>query len=200
VALSPGRRSGAGKPTVYFTMWESMRLPQPAIEKLNRCAVVIVPCGWRASMFSAAGVETPIRIVLLGIPMDYYEPGYPPSLGAYPESAGSDPPAGQVRERPFTFGTAARFESGGIRKGFGLVVKALQQAFGEAQDVRLRVKGQTPVLARIGTMNSGGAARPRAVGGDEPSPPRFTERANHAALTRRRGKRPPPGGSVSRRC
>jgi glycosyltransferase involved in cell wall biosynthesis len=131
-----------GKPTVYFTMWESTRLPQPAIEKLNRCAVVIVPCSWCASMFSAAGVETPIRIVPLGVPMDCYEPGYPPSLRPFPERSTHD-------NRPFTFGTAARFEGGGIRKGFGLVVKAFQQAFGEARDVRLRVKAFSDCPVRL---------------------------------------------------
>jgi len=122
-----------GKPTVYFTMWESTRLPQPVIEKLNRCAVVVVPCSWCATLFSAAGVETPIRIVPLGIPMGCYEPGSPPSLGSFPDSR-------PETRQPFTFGTAARFEGGGIRKGFDLVVKAFQQAFGNAPDVRLRVK------------------------------------------------------------
>jgi hypothetical protein len=52
--------------TVAFTMWETDSLPEPAVDQLNRCGLVVVPSRWGAECFRKNGVETPIEVVPLG--------------------------------------------------------------------------------------------------------------------------------------
>lgn len=114
----------------YFTMWESTRLSnriQPslnqAVATMNRCCVVMTPNAWNATIFSACGVDTPIRLVPLGTDISCFP--VIPNLTTRP---------------PLTFGTAARVYMGGVRKGFDRVIAAFRRAFPREADVRLRVK------------------------------------------------------------
>lgn len=116
--------------TAYLTMWESTRLSgnpsltyANAVQNMNQCAVVLTPSAWNASVFSACGVNTPIRVVPLGIDTSRF--------------LFQDNPL----DGPCVFGTAGRVAGGGTRKGFSTVLLAFQKAFPRQLDVRLLVKG-----------------------------------------------------------
>jgi glycosyltransferase involved in cell wall biosynthesis len=108
--------------TAFFTMWESTRVPAPAIGAMNKCQVIIVPNAFNAATFSAQGIVVPIRIVPLGIDVEKY------------------PAVELPNEGPFTIGTAAATFGVGSRKGLGVVVEAFGRAFRSGQNVRLRVR------------------------------------------------------------
>jgi glycosyltransferase involved in cell wall biosynthesis len=122
--LRPGTRS------VVFTMWESTRISELAVDELNRAHLVIVPCHWNAACFNACGVERQIRVVPLGINTTVFRPV---------------PLAG---DGPCIFGVAGRLESGGMRKGINEAIQTFQRAFPDEKDVRLHVKvfSDDPVL------------------------------------------------------
>lgn len=114
----------------YLTMWESTRLTNSiepslnhAVSTMNKCDVILTPNAWNATIFSACGVDTPIRIVPLGTDISRFP--FTPNL---------------VHRSPIVFGTAARVFMGGVRKGFDRVVLAFKRAFPNETDVRLRVK------------------------------------------------------------
>lgn len=111
-----------GKKTAYFSMWESTKLPTQASYFLNRASVVVVPCKWNETLFSASGVTAPIRVVPLGINTHIF--GYRPR----PENT------------PVTFGAAGRMAHGGVRKGINEVIDCFLRAFPTEQDVRLKIK------------------------------------------------------------
>jgi glycosyltransferase involved in cell wall biosynthesis len=113
-----------GKRTAYFTMWETTRLPAMGPHLLNQSEVVITPCVFCASTFSACGVTTPIRVVPLGIDTEIYRwRNFLP---------GND----------VVFGAAGRMAHGGVRKGLADVIAAFGKAFPKRnfKDVRLKVK------------------------------------------------------------
>ncbi len=112
-----------GKKSVYFTMWESTRIPEQSVRILNRAEHVIVPCEWNASCFSANGVSSPVRIVPLGINTEVFKP-VPINMSG-----------------PCVFGAAGRLAHGGTRKGINEVIDAFQKAFPKEKDVRLHIKG-----------------------------------------------------------
>jgi glycosyltransferase involved in cell wall biosynthesis/ADP-heptose:LPS heptosyltransferase len=118
----PGYPPTPSKRTVYFTMWESTRLPERAVRALNEAECVVVPCQWNASCFNASGVEKPVRVVPLGIDTSVFKA------------------APMDMDGPCIFGAAGRLESGGTRKGIADVIKVFQQAFPNEKDVQLRVK------------------------------------------------------------
>lgn len=107
--------------SVFFTMWESSRVPDFALDTLNKCSHVIVPNHWFASCLTAQGLERPIHMVPLGIETSKFPDRDMPSL-------------------PFTIGTAGRFDHGGIRKGVALVYEAFKLAFKADENVYLRIK------------------------------------------------------------
>jgi glycosyltransferase involved in cell wall biosynthesis len=114
----------AGKRSVVWTMWESTRLPIECVKRLNCYDLVLVPSAWCATVFSASGVDVPIRVVPLGIDTDVFCPGPMPSL-----------------EEGFIFGTAAGVPQSPERKGFQRVVKAFKATFAPGSGAKLRVKG-----------------------------------------------------------
>jgi glycosyltransferase involved in cell wall biosynthesis len=93
-----------------------------AITALNHCKLVITPNSWNASGFSSCGVDTPIRIVPMGFDPDIFP--------VTPNHVNDE----------LVFGTAAKTASGGIRKGFSIVVEAFRLAFPKENSVRLKVK------------------------------------------------------------
>lgn len=114
-----------GKKVAYFTMWEATALPPMGAHVLNKAEVVIVPCHWNASCFSACGVKRPIEVVPLGINQDIFNARNFPSN--FPEI--------------LTFGAAGRMAHGGVRKGINEVIEIFGKAFPKkVKDVRLKVK------------------------------------------------------------
>lgn len=111
-----------GKRTAYFTMWEATKLPVGSVALLNKAEVVIVPCEWNASCFSAQGVTVPIRIVPLGINTDVF--GYRPV----------------AQKDVCVFGAAGRMAHGGVRKGINEVIDVFLATFPTETDVRLKIK------------------------------------------------------------
>lgn len=111
-----------GKRTLYFSMWESTKLPPVANRVLNRAEVVVVPSQWNASCFSACGITPPIRVVPLGIRTEIF--GYRP----FPDNP------------KCVFGAAGRMAHGGVRKGINEVIALFKKAFPQQKDVELRVK------------------------------------------------------------
>ena len=116
LTCSPGKR------TVYFTMWESTRLPQGCVQVLNQAEVVVVPCEWNRLCFTAEGVTAPIRVCQLGIHTHIFTPS-PMDMNG-----------------PTIFGTAGRLAGGGHRKGLSDVIDAFLLAFPREHNVRLRIK------------------------------------------------------------
>lgn len=116
-----GTRITPGIDTLFWSMWESSRVPDASIKMLHRASHVIVPNQWFGSCLTAQGLSRPIHLVPLGIQLENFPPRMMP-------------------KGPFTVGTAGRFCIGGVRKGVHLVHKAFQMAFGDRQDVRLRIK------------------------------------------------------------
>jgi len=121
-----------GKRCVAWTMWESSRLPAECVKRLNRYDLVLVPSAWCATVFSASGVDVPIRVVPLGIDTTIFRPGGVPPI---------------ITEG-FVFGTSAGVPHTPERKGFERVVTAFKVAFPWHKNgipqcpwVKLRVKG-----------------------------------------------------------
>jgi len=111
-----------GRQRVFFTMWETNRIPRKGVDNLNKVSHVVVPCEWNACSFNACGVARPISISQLGIDTDVYYP----------------------RQRPnedfFTFGTGGRLSVGGIRKNVDSMAAIFADAFPTQKDVRLLLK------------------------------------------------------------
>ncbi len=120
--LAPPMSQPMGTQTVWFSMWESSRLPRGTVDRLNQAKAVIVPCEWNQSIFSANGVARPIHKVQFG---------YDPSIFGYRP---------WKETGPITFGCGGRLAHGGCRKGVEDVVRAFLKAFPKSQDVRLEIK------------------------------------------------------------
>jgi glycosyltransferase involved in cell wall biosynthesis len=122
VLFDPSVPVTPGKKTIFFTMWESTRLPLNWIDNLNQAECVVVPSQWCADVFSANGINSPIRVAQLGIYTDIFK--YSP----------------MDLEGPCVFGAAGRLAAGGSRKGIQEVISAFQQEFPNEPDARLKVK------------------------------------------------------------
>lgn len=109
-------------PCVQLTMWESNRIPEESVAKLNQKQALIVPSEWGLLSMDAAGVRRPIAKVNLPI-SDCFRRYRP-----MPESG------------PFMFGLCCRRAHGGLRKGVVQAVECFQKAFQKREDVRLKLK------------------------------------------------------------
>lgn len=107
---------------VFFTMWETNRIPRKGVDNLNRVSHVVVPCEWNACSFNACGVARPISISQLGIDTSVYNPLPKPTEGLC------------------VFGTGGRLTAGGIRKNIADMPKIFADAFPDQKDVRLLLK------------------------------------------------------------
>ena len=117
------RRFRLDRRTAVLTMWETDTLPRGAVDRLNRCGLVMVPSRWGAECFRANGVTTPIEVVPLG---------YDPSTFT--------PAPVHVSRAECVFGTAGALDQGGLRKNVPRVIDLFRRAFPGVPDVRLRVK------------------------------------------------------------
>ncbi|MCF7811969.1 glycosyltransferase [bacterium] len=109
--------------TIYFTMWETTRLPERSLEMLQKANAIIVPCQWNATSFAAQGLSRPIFICPLGIDSSIFK----------------------FREMKETdlcvFGAAGNLSiSGRTRKGIETVISAFKTAFPSERDVILKIK------------------------------------------------------------
>jgi len=98
------------KKVCFVTMWETTRLPEPAVKNLNKAEVVVVPSKWQAEVFSAQGVTAPIRVVPMGVDPKRFPFQYREHRG------------------PFVFGSAGNLAVGGCRKNMPGVIQAFQKA------------------------------------------------------------------------
>lgn len=75
-SFAPVRR---GSRSIFYTVWETSRIPARFIENLQRADEIWVPTDWGASVFSAAGI-TPerVRVVPEGVNSLLFEPQTPP--------------------------------------------------------------------------------------------------------------------------
>jgi len=117
--------SRINKGDIVFTMWELCRLSPAVVSKLNLAGCIIVPSSWCASVFSACGVNAPIKIVPLSVDTSVFS------------REGRLPPRNVKR-----IGCAARFTSDGYpRKGLQRIIDAFDSEFSLEEDVFLDVKG-----------------------------------------------------------
>lgn len=121
-------RCTPGKRTLYFTMWESTRLPAGCVGLLNLADAIVVPSHWNASVFSACGVDKPIRVVPLGV-----DPGI--FHFRYNSRGFSD-----LAKPPFVFAAAGRSMHSKERKGLDDAIQAFLLAFPDNPNVRLVIK------------------------------------------------------------
>lgn len=106
--------------TVAFTMWETDRLPKPAIPALNRCGLIVVPSEWSADCFRNDGITVPIEVVPLGHDTTVFRPA--------------------AFRHGCTFGVAGALDDGGLRKNVQRTIDLFRSAFPGDPHVRLRVK------------------------------------------------------------
>lgn len=109
-------------PSIALSMWESNRLPEGTVEKLNQHQAIINPSRWGLESWDAAGVARPMYRINLPLSDVFRE--YRP----LPQSG------------PFTFGMACRRAHGGLRKGVVQACECFLAAFSDQKDVRLRLK------------------------------------------------------------
>jgi glycosyltransferase involved in cell wall biosynthesis len=109
--------------SVYFTMWETTRLPPHFLANIQRATAVIVPSKWNAECFAAQGVAAKIFICPLGIDPRIYHFCPPRRTGLC------------------VFGAAGNISiSGRTRKGIDSVIAAFKGAFPTERDVLLKIK------------------------------------------------------------
>ena len=103
---------------VWWTMWESTRLPAMAVENLNTAGLVLVPNLWNARCFKDSGVTAPIHIARLGYNNRVFR--WTPR-----------------RPLPLTFGVGGSIGGAGERKEVQKVVDAFHST---GLDAKLEVK------------------------------------------------------------
>jgi glycosyltransferase involved in cell wall biosynthesis len=107
-----------GKRRIGWTMLEVSGLPQEWVEGCNLMDEVWVPASFNVETFRDSGVRVPIKVMPLGIDVDYFHPGI---RGFRPSSR-------------FTFLSVFEW---GERKGAELLLRAFAEEFGKADDVLL---------------------------------------------------------------
>ncbi|MDQ3643531.1 MAG: glycosyltransferase, partial [Actinomycetota bacterium] len=109
-----------GRCRIGWTMLEVSGLPQEWVDGCNRMDEVWVPASFNVETFRNSGVRVPMRVMPLGIDVDYFHPGI---KGFRPSSR-------------FTFLSVFEW---GERKGAELLLRAFAEEFDKADDVLLLV-------------------------------------------------------------
>lgn len=111
---------------VFYTMWESTRLPESLVTAASQSAAVLVPCHQNAEVFRQAGIRVPVGVLHHGV----------------------DPLSFPLIERPardtFTFGTFGHLSP---RKGTDVLIRAFLDEFGPGDDARLVLKSSVDASA-----------------------------------------------------
>lgn len=116
-----------GKNKSLFTMWESSRIGDFFIDKINTFDQIIVPNKWNKQTFEEQGCNSKISVVNLGIDTDIFN---------YTEPNNND---------TFTFGTG----NDDPRKRLPEVIKCFIKAFPNEKDVRLSIKISNQILQKF---------------------------------------------------
>ncbi|MDQ6799191.1 MAG: glycosyltransferase [Actinomycetota bacterium] len=109
-----------GKTKIGWTMLEVTGLPPEWVDGCNRMDEVWVPASFNVETFRASGVKVPIRVMPLGVDLDYFNPGI---TGLRPSNR-------------FTFLSVFEW---GERKGAEVLLRAFAEEFDENDDVMLLV-------------------------------------------------------------
>lgn len=107
-----------GRRRIGWTMLEVSGLPQEWVDGCNLMDEVWVPASFNVDTFRDSGVRVPIRVMPLGVDVDYFHPGI---KGFRPSSR-------------FTFLSVFEW---GERKGAELLLRAFAEEFSKADDVLL---------------------------------------------------------------
>lgn len=108
-----------------FTLWETSKLKPEVVKHINdNVEVVITPSIWNYEVFDKSGIKVPLFLSPLGVDTNLFVPHH------------EEFPKTDI----ITFGTAARMQHGGVRKGVYHVVEAFKKAFPFDDNVRLRIK------------------------------------------------------------
>ena len=107
-----------GRRRVGWTMLEVDGLPREWVDGCNRMDEVWVPATFNAETFRSSGVTVPIRVMPLGVDVDYLNPGI----------------TGFRPTRRYTFLSVFEW---GERKGADLLLRAFAEEFKESEDVLL---------------------------------------------------------------
>jgi GT2 family glycosyltransferase len=107
-----------GRHRIGWTMLEVNGLPREWVDGCNLMDEVWVPASFNEDTFRASGVRVPIRVMPLGVDVDYYHPGI---TGFRPSSR-------------FIFLSVFEW---GERKGADLLLRAFAEEFKQSEDVLL---------------------------------------------------------------
>lgn len=107
-----------GKNKTLFTMWESSKIGDFYIEKINMFDQIIVPNKWNKQTFEEQGCKSEIKVINLGIDTKLYSYTEPSDRDLFIFGTGNDDP----------------------RKRLPEVIKCFIKAFPNEKDVRLSVK------------------------------------------------------------
>ncbi len=107
-----------GRRKVGWTMLEVSGLPQEWVDSCNTMDEIWVPASFNVETFQSSGVTVPVRVMPLGVDIDYFNPGI---TGFRPTSR-------------FTFLSVFEW---GERKGAELLLRAFAEEFKESEDVLL---------------------------------------------------------------
>ena len=107
-----------GKNKSLFTMWESSRIGDFFIDKINMFDQIIVPNKWNKQTFEQQGCTSKISVVNLGIDTDTFNYTQPNNNEVFTFGTGNDDP----------------------RKRLPDVIKCFIKAFPNEKDVRLSIK------------------------------------------------------------
>jgi glycosyltransferase involved in cell wall biosynthesis len=124
VMLPPGTNlPDTSRRRAWFTMWETTRVDQTIVAKLNRqSCLLVVPDLWNLAVFSGSGYNHDMAVCPLGIDPAVFHPR--------PFPHGDQ----------FVFGAAGRLIGAGARKRLDHTVRLFRQAFPDDPDVRLHLK------------------------------------------------------------
>ena len=113
------------KDVAWWAFWETTQLPSGAVERMNQCASVIVPCHWSAVHFRRNGVTVPIYVIPCIL-----DPAFLPSTN----------PSIHQSTNAFVLLAGGEPRNGSDRKGMDLLLRCFSAAFVNDRSVRLRVK------------------------------------------------------------
>ena len=108
----------SGRAKVGWTMLEVTGLPKSWVDGCNRMDEVWVPASFNVETFRSSGVTVPVRVMPLGVDVDYYNPGI----------------TGFRPSRRFTFLSVFEW---GERKAPELLLRAFAEEFKQSEDALL---------------------------------------------------------------